>query len=47
LSAEGSIVAPTTPAKCRKLMEMEGGMEEEDVKPCGTIVSRLTPTTES
>jgi len=39
--------APTTPAKHRKLIEMDVSAKEEDVKPCGTIVSWLTPTTES
>jgi len=39
--------APTTPAKRRKFMEMEFGMEEEDVKPRGLIVGHLTPTMEA
>jgi len=41
------LFALTTPAKHRKLMEMEAAMEEEDVKPCRAIVSWLMPTTES
>jgi len=39
--------APTTPAKRRKMMEMDATMEEEDVKPHGAIVSRLSPSTEA
>jgi len=37
--------APTTPAKRRKVTEMEAGLAEVDSKPRGAMVSRLMPTT--
>jgi len=41
------LFAPTTPAKCRRLTELEVGLAEIDSKPHGAIVGRLMPTSES
>jgi len=37
------LFTPTTLAKHRKLTEMDFGAEEEDIKPCRTIISQLMP----